>query len=246
MKANNMQTTSNVNRRTFLQGLSTAAGAVMFPYIIPASALGRDGAVAPSERIVLGGIGIGSRGWGVLVPMMGLPEVQFAAVCDVRKSQREAIAKFTQTKYGTACAAYSDIRQFLAERKDLNAVLIATGNRWHAPASIMAMRAGLDVYCEKPGCLTMAEGKLVVDTARQCGRVYTAGCQRLSEPAHVFPAQMARHGRLERSTRFIATPARARRCASTSCRPSRNLRRTTWTGMLGWGRCRGVRTTNRM
>lgn len=196
MRTNDMKTVNNVNRRTLLQGLSAAAGALVFPQIIPASALGRDGAVAPSERIVLGGIGIGSRGWGVLVPMTGLPEVQFVAVCDVRKSQREAIAKFTQTKYGTACAAYSDIRQFLAERKDLNAVLIATGNRWHAPASIMAMRAGLDVYCEKPGCLTMAEGKLVVDTARQCGRVYTAGCQRLSEPAHVFPAQMARSGRL--------------------------------------------------
>lgn len=188
--------TNNVNRRTFLKGLTAAAGAVMFPNIIPASALGRDGHVAPSERIILGGIGIGSRGTGVLVPMMGMMEVQFVAVCDVRKSARDAVAKMTQTKYGTACATYSDIRQFLAERKDLNAVLIATGNRWHAPAAVMAMRTGLDVYCEKPGCLTMAEGKLVVDTARQTGRVYTAGCQRLSEPSHVFAIQTARSGRL--------------------------------------------------
>ena len=206
MKANNMQTTCNVNRRTFLRGLSTAAGAVMFPHVIPASALGRDGNVAPSERIVLGGIGIGSRGTGVLMPMMGMPEVQFVAVCDVRKSQRDSVAKMTQTKYGTACATYSDIRQFLAERKDLNAVLIATGNRWHAPASIMAMRAGLDVYCEKPGCLTMAEGKMVVDTARQCGRVYTAGCQRLSEPSHVFASQTAQRPAGEDPHRLLRRP----------------------------------------
>jgi hypothetical protein len=196
MNINDMTIRSAVNRRTFLKGISTAAGAAMFPHIIPASALGLEDNVAPSERIVLGAIGIGSRGWGVLSAMMGLPGVQFVADCDVRKSQRDAVAAMSKAKYGSACATYSDIRQFLAERKDLNAVLIATGNRWHAPAAVMAMRAGLDVYCEKPGCLTMAEGKMVVDTARQCGRVYTAGCQRLSEPAHVFPFEMARSGRL--------------------------------------------------
>ena len=87
MKTNSIKTTNNVNRRTFLRGISTAAGAVMFLDVIPASALGRDGNVAPSERIVLGGIGIGSRGTGVLMPMMGMPEVQFVAVCDVRKSR---------------------------------------------------------------------------------------------------------------------------------------------------------------
>ena len=75
-------------------------------------------------------------------------------------------------------------------------MLIATGDRWHAPASIMAMRAGKDVYCEKPSCFTMSQGQMVVETARTYGRVYQTGTQRLSEANHVFAIEMARSGRL--------------------------------------------------
>jgi predicted dehydrogenase len=88
------------------------------------------------------------------------------------------------------------MRQFLAERTDVDAVLIAAGDRWHALASILAMRAGKDVYCEKPACLTMAQGQMVVETARRYARVYQTGAQRLSEPHHVFAIEMARSGRL--------------------------------------------------
>ena len=121
--------------------------------------MGKGGTVAPSERIVMGGIGLGGRGSGDLGVFMAEPEVQFVAVCEVRKSQREAIKSMVEAKYGTKdCATYSDIRQFLAERKDIDAVLIATGDRWHAPASIMAMRAGKDVFCEKPSCFHHGAG----------------------------------------------------------------------------------------
>jgi predicted dehydrogenase len=88
------------------------------------------------------------------------------------------------------------MRQLLAERTDVDAVLIATGDRWHALASVWAMQAGKDVYCEKPACLTMAQGQMVVETARRYGRVYQTGAQRLSEPHHVFAIEMARSGRL--------------------------------------------------
>jgi predicted dehydrogenase len=159
--------------------------------------LGKGGTVAPSERIVLGGIGLGGRGSGDLNAMIAEPDVQCVAVCDVRKAQREAIKNMVDNKNGTKdCAAYGDIRQFLAERTDVDAVLIATGDRWHAPASVMAMRAGKDVFCEKPSCLTMAQGQLVVETARSYGRVYQTGTQRVSEANHVFAIEMARTGRL--------------------------------------------------
>jgi len=126
------------SRRKFLQGVAAAAGAMAIPRGIPASALGKDGTVAPSERILLGGIGLGGRGTGDLGAMMSQPDVQFVAVCDVRKSRREAIKNTVDSRYGTKdCATYDDIRQFLAERTDVDAVLIATGDRWHAPASIM-------------------------------------------------------------------------------------------------------------
>jgi hypothetical protein len=188
---------SGLSRRKFLQGVSAAAGAIALPCLIPAAALGKGGTVAPSERIVAGGIGLGGRGTGDLGSMIGEPDVQFVAVCDVRKGRREEIKRIVDGRYGSKdCATYDDIRQFLAERTDVDAVLIATGDRWHAPAAIMAMRAGKDVYCEKPSCFTMAQGRMVVETARTYGRVYQTGTQRLSEANHVFAYEMARTGRL--------------------------------------------------
>ena len=82
------------------------------------------------------------------------------------------------------------------ERPDIDAVLIATPAHWHATMSVMAAEAGKDVYCEKPACLTMAQGQSVVETARRYARVYQTGAQRLSEPHHVFAIEMARTGRL--------------------------------------------------
>jgi hypothetical protein len=186
-----------LTRRRFLTRGTMAASAVVLPYCIPASVLGRDGAVAPSNRIVVGGIGLGGRGSYDLGALLNERDVQLAAVCDVVKSRREAARKTVDNKYGTKdCAAYGDFRQLLAERTDVDAVLIATGDRWHALAATLAMRAGKDVYCEKPACLSMAQGQMVVETAKRFGRVYQTGAQRLSEPNHVFAIEMARSGRL--------------------------------------------------
>jgi len=186
-----------VTRRQFLIRGATAAGAVALPYYVPASALGRGAAAAPSERIVTGGIGLGGRGSYDLGYMLTESDVQWVAVCDVAKGRREAAKKMVDSKYGNQdCAVYGDLRELLAERTDVEAVLIATGDRWHALASILAMRAGKDVFCEKPACLTMTQGQAVVETARRYGRVYQTGAQRLSEAPHVFAIEMARSGRL--------------------------------------------------
>jgi predicted dehydrogenase len=145
----------------------------------------------------MGGIGLGGRGSYDLSCLLAEPEVQWVAVCDVLKSRRDAAKQRVDARNGNQdCASYADLRQFLAERTDVDAVLIATGDRWHALASILAMRAGKDVFCEKPACLTMAQGQLVVETARRYARVYQTGAQRLSEPHHVFAIEMARSGRL--------------------------------------------------
>jgi predicted dehydrogenase len=174
-----------------------AATAATLPMVVPASVLGRGGAVPPSERIVLGGIGIGGRGSYVLNSMLNEPDVQCVAICEPLKGRREAAKNVVNLKYGNKdCAAYGDIREFLAEQTGVDAVLIAAGDRWHALASILSMRAGKDVYCEKPACLTMAEGQRVVETARRYARIYQTGAQRLSEPPHVFAIEMAGSGRL--------------------------------------------------
>jgi len=188
---------TKLTRRRFLTRGLMAASTAALPYYVPASALGLGGTVSASERIVMGGIGIGGRGSYDLGWMLNEPDVQWVAVCDVLKSRREAAKNMVDSKYGNKdCAAYGDLRQLLAERTDVDAVLIATGDRWHALAAIMAMRAGKDVYCEKPACLTMAQGKAVVETASRYGRIYQTGAQRLSEGNHVFAIEMARTGRL--------------------------------------------------
>jgi len=184
---------SGHSRRQFLKRAALAAA----PLIIPASALGRDGAVPPSERIVLGGIGIGGRGTGVLQWMLPEKDVQFVAVCDPQKRRREAVKKMVDAKYGnTDCALYPDLREFLAKRTDIDAVLSATGDRWHALAAVWAMRSGKDIYSEKPSAMTIAEGQAVVATARRYGRVYQTGTQRLSEANFVFAIELAKSGRL--------------------------------------------------
>lgn len=188
---------TSFTRRQFLTRGALAAGALALPCWVPASALGRGGTVAPSERIVMGAIGIGGRGSYDLGRFLGDQDVQVVAVCDVQRSRREAAKNTVDRKYANKnCAAYRDLRELLAGRADVDAVLIATGDRWHALASVLAMQAGKDVYCEKPSCHTMAQGQRVVETARRCGRIYQTGAQRLSEPNHVFAIEMARSGRL--------------------------------------------------
>jgi predicted dehydrogenase len=183
-----------LTRRRFLKQAAFLAAA---PYVVPASALGRGGRVAPSERIVLGGIGIGRRGSHDLSWMLPEADVQFVAICDARKERREAVKQMVDKRYGNKdCAMYRDTRQFLAKRTDIDAVLIATGDRWHALASIMAMRAGKDVYSEKPSCMTIAEGRAVEETARRYRRIYQTGTQRLSEGNFIFANELLRTGRL--------------------------------------------------
>ena len=188
---------TKVTRRELLRSAAQAGAVLALPAIIPASVLGKNGAVPPSEKILVGGIGIQHRGMDDLQALMGQPDVQFVAICDLQKKQRLAVKNFVDTHYGNKdCAMYPEINGFLAERPDIDAVLIATGDHWHAMASILAMRAGKDVYTEKPSCMTIAEGRAVVETARRYGRVYQTGTQRLSEANHVFAIEMARTGRL--------------------------------------------------
>ena len=188
---------TGIRRREFLRSAARAGAVLAAPMIVPAAVLAKNGAVPPSEKIVVGGIGIQGRGMSDLQWIMGEPDVQFVAICDLQKKQRLAVKNHVDAQYGSKdCAMYPEIRGFLAERTDIDAVLIATGDRWHAMASILAMRAGKDVYTEKPSSMTIAEGKAVVETARRYGRVYQTGTQRLSEPNHVFAIEMARTGRL--------------------------------------------------
>src|ERR1035441_3959891 len=128
---------ASVTRRQFLKRAALAGGAMAAPCLIPASALGLNGAVPPSERIVLGGMGVGARGTGDLNWMLPEKDVQFVAICDAKQAQRESVKRIVDNKYGNKdCAMYHDMREFLATRTDIDALLIATGDRWHATAAV--------------------------------------------------------------------------------------------------------------
>lgn len=195
-QTNNPQT-KKLNRRGFLTRTAQVSAILMAPTIIPASVLGKNGAVPPSERIVFGGIGIGNRGEYDLRMLLREPDVQFVATCDPQKTRVEKIKKVIDSRYdNNDCVIYRDTKQFLAERTDIDAVLITTGDRLHAYASVMAMKAGKDVYSEKPSSMTIAEGQAVVDAATRYGRVYQTGTQRLSEANFTFANEILRLGRL--------------------------------------------------
>lgn len=183
----------HVNRRAFLKSTACLAAA---PYIVPAPALGGDGAVAPSERIVMGAIGVGGRGSGDLGTALHERDVQVVAICDVNKGNRNRAKAAVDQRYGNKdCGAYIDFRELLA-RKDIDAVVAAPGDRWHTPMAVLAMRSGKDVYSEKPGTLTVAEGQMLVRTAKQFGRVFQTGTQRRSEANFIIADELARSGRL--------------------------------------------------
>ena len=182
-------------RRTFLRQALAAAAA---PLIVPARVLGRGGGVAPSNRIALGGIGIGPRGRMVLSSMLPERDVQFVATCDIQATMRRSVQELVDGHYGTrGCATHRDLRELLA-RPDLDAVLIATGDRWHALASILAARAGKDIYCEKPCGITAGLCRDLDETIRRTGRVFQAGTQRRNVPNFEFAVHLARSGRLGR------------------------------------------------
>ena len=195
-------------RRQFLKSAIQATGAaVMAPTIIPSSALGRDGAVAPSERVVIGGIGIGNRGSYDLSCFLEQKDVQFAAICDVKQARRTAVKKIADAHHGNEdCAMYSDFRELL-DRKDIDAVLIATGPNWHATMAMHAARAGKDMYCEKPVTKNIAQSLILAETMRRTGRVFQAGTQRRNLPHFAFACELARTGRLGRLKKVFAHPA---------------------------------------
>jgi len=179
-----------VTRRGFLKA------AVGGAYVITSGALGAAGRAPASERITTGAIGVGGRGSYDLRAFLWNDDVQVLAVCDVKGQRRKAAKRAVDAKYGnTDCAAYIDLRELLA-REDIDAVAIATGENWHALASIMAARAGKDIYCEKPMCMTIAEGRAVVQAVRRRAVIYQCGTQRRTVGRFRFAVHLARTGRL--------------------------------------------------
>ena len=166
------------------------------PYLIPSSALGKDGSVAPSNRIVIGVIGTGGQGTSDLRGFLNKDEVQVVAVCDVDTNHRNQARDRVNTKYGNRdCATYNDFREVIG-RSDIDAVLLALPDQWHAIIAIMAARAGKDIHAQKPLAYNIAEGRAIVDAVKQYGVVWQTGSQQRSDRRFRFACELVRNGRI--------------------------------------------------
>ena len=198
-----------LNRRTFLR--SAAAGAVCFPAIIPASARGADGHVAPSERIALAVIGLGGQGTRDMNEFLRFADVQIVALCDVDKGStryenqwlrglgpaQDTVREFYGQRDGTGKATapdgYTDFRELLA-REDIDAVSIGTPDHWHALIAIAAANAGKDIYCQKPLARTIPQGRAMVNAVANNKCIFQCGSQRRSERECRETCEQVRNG----------------------------------------------------
>ncbi len=197
--------TSRSSRREFFRQVAVPAVAALAPSIVSRTALGLGGATVPSERITLGFIGVGCMGQGHLAHLLTYDDVQVVAVCDVDAWRRENARQNVETAYAqrsaagqySGCAAYIDFRELLA-RDDIDAVVIALGDRWHAVATVMAAEAGKDIYVEKPVSLRIAETRAMVEAVRRHGRICQVGLQQRSAPEFRLATRLVREGALGR------------------------------------------------
>ncbi|MFG0296870.1 MAG: Gfo/Idh/MocA family protein [Maioricimonas sp. JB045] len=191
-----MSSPSQTSRRQFLAGTAAATAGAALTSFVPATALGRDGATAASERISLGVIGIGPRCTYDLKAMLNFDDIRCVAIADVQQSRRDAGKKLVDGHYGNSdCRLYRDFREVL-DRDDIDAVLIATGDRWHGPASMIAAEAGKDVYSEKPCGITIDVCQRLADTINREQRVFQAGTQRRSVPNFQKAVELVHTGKL--------------------------------------------------
>ncbi|WP_182870866.1 Gfo/Idh/MocA family protein [Rhodopirellula sp. JC639] len=190
------------HRRTLLKAAGIAA---VSPFALSTAIRPRPASAAASERIRLGVIGIGPRCRYVLGGMLKHADVECVTIADVQANRREQGKQLVDQQYGnTNCETVIDFRRVL-DRKDIDAVLIATGDRWHATASMLAAEAGKDVYSEKPCGITIDLCRRLSETVERTGRVFQAGTQRRTVANFVQAVQLAHSGKLGKLQTLHAT-----------------------------------------
>jgi len=197
----------SITRRGFLKGAAAVGAAVSLPNYVPSAALGKDGAVAASERIAMGFIGTGSHGVGVnLQSFLRLSDSQVVALCDVDKPRMLNADNLVKRSYGDGfkgCFLTGDWREVIA-RDDIDAVMISTPDHWHVPMSLAAIRAGKDVQCEKP-TMTIEEGRILSDIVKRYGTVYQTSTEDRSIRVYHRMAELVRNGRIGKLHTIRAT-----------------------------------------
>jgi predicted dehydrogenase len=196
--------TGGVSRRDFLEktGTSLLGSAVLggFPTVVPSSVFGAN---APSNRINIGAIGNGRISRAHDLPgiwkddnarVIAVSDLDSKRLADAKRLVNAHYAGKTGKPYD-GVAGYADYRELLAN-KDVDAVVVSTPDHWHALITVAAVRAGKDVYLQKPASLTIAEGRALSDAVRPSGRIFQIGCQQRSSPQFRYAAELVRNGRI--------------------------------------------------
>ncbi|UCF42558.1 MAG: Gfo/Idh/MocA family oxidoreductase [Planctomycetota bacterium] len=186
-----------VNRRQFLKKAATAAtSAVVFPYVVCPSALGRAGSVLPSNRVTMGCIGVGWQGGINMESFLAHKDCRIIAVCDVDKNHLQEAVNTVNSHYkNTDCAAYSDFRELLA-RDDIDAVSIGLPDHWHAVPAVAAAKSGKDIFGEKPLSHNLKEGRAMCDAVKHYGRIWQTGSWQRSEANFHRACELVINGRI--------------------------------------------------
>jgi len=180
----------SMSRRGFLKGAGALAA---LPAIVPAHVLGAD---APSNKIVMGAIGVGGMGTGDLNGFLGDNRVRMVGVCDVDSRHYDRAKKIVDGRYkNNDCKTYRDFRELIG-RGDLDAMMHALPDHWHAMPSIAAAKAGLDIHGQKPFARSIREGRAMCDAVQRYGRVWQTGSQQRSDGRFRFACELVRNGRI--------------------------------------------------
>ncbi|MBN1392069.1 MAG: Gfo/Idh/MocA family oxidoreductase [Sedimentisphaerales bacterium] len=188
----------DISRRGFLKATATAAAGAAFgvPYVITTSVHGAD---APSKKITVGCIGTGRMGVIDLKEILGFEQTRVVALCDVDAKRLKHAQKIVEEQYGSQkekdCAIYKDFRDIIA-RNDIDVISITSVDHWHALQAIAAVKAGKDVFLQKPLTLTVKEGRVLSDTVRRYGRILQVGIQQRSDEKFRFACELVRNGRI--------------------------------------------------
>jgi predicted dehydrogenase len=188
----------NMSRRRFIAAAATVIAA---PTIIPASALGRDGHTAPSERITMGVVGWGMMGPGNTDAFLAQKDCQVIAACDLDKNHlQQALDKINGTYKNQDCKPYHDYREMMA-RKDIDAVMLAVPDHWHALVAMEAAKNKKDIYSEKPLARTIAEQQAMVKAVQKNKCIWQTGSWQRSVENFHKAAEMVRNGLIGKVTR---------------------------------------------
>ncbi len=203
-----MKISKKISRRNFLRNAAIASSVL----IVPRHVLGGRGFVAPSDKVVMGIIGCGKQSFGLRTNFARLSEVQITALCDPFEGKLTRLANTNNEAYAAingggryqATTTFSDFRELLAV-KDIDAVIIASPDHWHASMAVEAAKAGKDIYCEKPLSLTVKEGRAMVDATRKYGRVFQTGSMQRSRPEFTQAVQLVRSGAIGKITKVVVS-----------------------------------------